>query len=59
MEEDDDEVNRLLRELGMDLPEVGDDPDAPPSLDELDENDRERTPRDWRAEWERGWDEQT
>ena len=49
---DEEEVNRLLRELGLELPEVEDDPAAPPSLDELDENDRERPPRDGRKEWE-------
>lgn len=55
---DDEEVNRLLRELGVELPDLEDDvPDdeRPPPLDALDENDRERTPRDWRRHHEREW----
>ncbi|MFP5328872.1 MAG: hypothetical protein ACLGHC_01875 [Alphaproteobacteria bacterium] len=57
---DDAEIERLLRQLGLELPDVEDDvPDdeKPPTLNDLDENDRERGPRDWRAEWEREWDE--
>ena len=52
---DDAEIERLLRECGLELPDVEDDvPDdeVPPSLDDLDENDLERKPRDWRKEWE-------
>lgn len=57
---DGDDLNRILKQLGIQLPEVEDDvPDdeAPPSLDDLDENDLERKPRDWREEWERDWDD--
>lgn len=52
---DDDEINRLIRELGLQLPDVEDDvPDdgLPPSTYDLDDNDLERKPRDWRKEWE-------
>lgn len=55
---DDEEFDRLIRELGLQLPDVEDDvPDdaGSPSLNDLDENDLERKPRDWRQEWEREW----
>lgn len=58
--DDEEETNRILRELGLELPDVEDDePDdeAPPSLNDLDEDDLERKPRDWRKEWERDWDD--
>lgn len=56
---DDDDIDRLLRQLGLDLPPVEDDAAAdevPPSLDDLDENGHETRPRDYRAEWERDSD---
>lgn len=54
---DDDDIDRLLRQLGLDLPPVEDDPaDVPPSLDDLDENGHETRPRDWRVEDERDSD---
>lgn len=57
---DDDDLNRILEQLGIQLPDLEDDlPDdeVSPSLDDLDENDLERKPRDWREEWERDWDD--
>lgn len=55
---DDDDLRRLLDEFGLVLPEVEDDDDElPVSLDDLGDDDRERKPRDWRAHWERGFDE--
>lgn len=57
---DGDDLNRILNQLGVQLPELEEDvPDneIPPSLDDLDENDLERGHRDWRKEWERDWDD--
>lgn len=57
---DGDDLNRILRQLGVQLPELEEnvpDNEIPPSLDDLDENDLERGHRDWRKEWERNWDD--
>lgn len=55
-DEESDDIDRIARELGIQFPDLeNDEPDdEAPSLDDLDESDLERRPRDWRKHWERG-----
>ena len=56
---DDDELDRLIHQLGIQLPDVEDDvldDEILPRLDGLDEG--ERNPRDWKREREDWEDEE-